>query len=78
LNGTLSNRGYPEECSENVTLPQRIYHLAEGSNWSSIQREGLLSASRRRRLADRPVVRASDATDDRPATMSAITERQHL
>jgi len=29
-----------------VKLPDRIYHLAEASNWPSIQREGLLSASR--------------------------------
>jgi hypothetical protein len=27
-------------------LPDRIYHLAEASNWPSIQRHGLLSASR--------------------------------
>jgi len=29
-----------------VKLPEHIYHLAEASNWLSIQRHGLLSASR--------------------------------
>lgn len=29
-----------------MKLPERIYHLAEASNWPSIQRNGLLSASR--------------------------------
>jgi len=29
-----------------VKLPDRIYHLAEASNWPLIQRDGLLSASR--------------------------------
>lgn len=29
-----------------VKLPDRIYHLAEAANWPSIQRHGLLSASR--------------------------------
>jgi hypothetical protein len=29
-----------------VKLPEYIYHLAEASNWLSIQRDGLLSASR--------------------------------
>ena len=29
-----------------MKLPDRIYHLAEASNWPSIQRHGLLSASR--------------------------------
>ena len=29
-----------------MKLPDRIYHLAEASNWPSIQRDGLLSASR--------------------------------
>jgi len=29
-----------------VNLPDRIYHLAEASNWPSIQRDGLLCANR--------------------------------
>lgn len=29
-----------------MKLPERIYHLAEASNWPLIQRDGLLSASR--------------------------------
>lgn len=34
-----------------MKLPDRVYHLAEASNWPSIQREGLLSASRLLRAA---------------------------
>ena len=29
-----------------MKLPEHIYHLAEASNWISIQRDGLISAGR--------------------------------
>jgi len=37
-----------------VNLPKRIYHLAEAANWPSIQRDGLLSASRLLKAAELP------------------------
>jgi hypothetical protein len=46
----LFNRGASEalhhETVNCVNLPDRIYHLAEASNWPLIQRDGLLSANR--------------------------------
>jgi hypothetical protein len=35
-----------------MKLPDRVYHLAEASNWPSIQRHGLLSASRLMEVAE--------------------------
>ncbi len=37
-----------------MRLPDRIYHLAEAANWPSIQRHGLLSASRLIEMAGLP------------------------
>jgi len=40
-----------------MKLPDRVYHLAEASNWLSIQRYGLLSANN---LFDLAGLRGSD------------------
>ena len=52
-----SVRRWVEGKDAKMKLPDRVYHLAEASNWLSIQRYGLLSANN---LFDLAGLRGSD------------------